>query len=181
MLRRVTIDTASDRSEPHIPEPVGDNLLFKVFASIVMAVVAIIIAGLSGLSFHLWPTGFNDYKLTLTPEVLQGLRNLQSERKFGPDNVTFYPGAVNEVERLRAQDAVDSTIRKLIAELPAHPQRSTVLKAMKASLADFDTTESEERDQILVYLTKVMQICGVDSSAELFNVWRYGFPYGWFF
>jgi hypothetical protein len=48
-------------------------------------------------------------------------------------------------------------------------------------LAKFDTPESEERDQVLAYLTKVMEICGVRGSAELFNVWRYGFPYGWFF
>jgi hypothetical protein len=156
-------------------------LLSKVFASLVIAFVVILVAGLSGLSFYVWPTGFNDYKLSVTPEVLQRLRNLQSERKFGPDRATFYPGAVNEDERRRAQEAVDSTIQSLIAELPKYPQRSTVLKAMKATLANFDTPESEERDQTLVYLTKVMQICGVDSSAELFNVWRYGFPYGWFF
>jgi hypothetical protein len=51
---------------------------------------------------------------------------------------------------------------------------------MKATLADVDTSESEERDQILAYLDKVMTICGVESSDQLFNVWRYGFPYGWF-
>lgn len=156
-------------------------MLSKVLVSIVIAFVLILIAGLSGLSFYVWPTGFNDYKLTVTSEVLQRLRNLQTERKFGPDNVTFYPGAVNEGDRLRAQEAVDSTIRFLIAELPEQPHRSTVLRAMKTTLANFDTAESEERDQVLVYLTKVMQICGVHSSAELFNVWRYGFPYGWFF
>ena len=50
---------------------------------------------------------------------------------------------------------------------------------MKTTLANVDTSESEERDQVLVYLSKVMEICGVESSAELFNVWRYGFPYGW--
>ena len=156
-------------------------MLFKAFASIVVVFVLILIAGLSGLSFRVWPTGFNDYKLTVTPEVLQRLRSLQSERKFGPDSATFYPGAINEIERLRAQEAVDSTIRALIAELPKHPHRSTVLRAMKATLANYDTPESEERDQLLTYLTKVMEICGVGSSAELFNVWRYGFPYGWFF
>lgn len=156
-------------------------MLFKAFASIVIVFVLILIAGLSGLSFRVWPTGFNDYKLTMTPEVLQRLRSLQSERKFGPDSTTFYPGAINESERRRAQEAVDSTIRRLIAELPQHPQRSTVLRAMKATLAKYDTAESEERDQVLAYLTKVMEICGVGSSAELFNVWRYGFPYGWFF
>jgi membrane glycosyltransferase len=156
-------------------------LLFKSLASIVIVFVLILIAGLSGLTFRVWPTGFNDYKLTVTPEVLQRLHSLQSERKFGPDSVTFYPGAVNERERLRAQEAVDSTIQVLITELPEHPQRSTVLRAMKAALAKFDTPESEERDQVLAYLTKVMEICSVHSSAELFNVWRYGFPYGWFF
>jgi hypothetical protein len=106
---------------------------------------------------------------------------LQSERKFGADSVNFYPGAMNEIDRLKAQQTVDSTIHALIAELPKHPQRSTVLRAMKTTLAKFDTSESEERDQVLAYLTKVMKICGVHSSAELFNVWRYGFPYGWFF
>jgi hypothetical protein len=156
-------------------------LLFKAFAGIVIVFVLILIAGLSGFSFQVWPTGFNDYKLTVTPEVLQHLRSLQSERKFGPDSVTFYPGAVTESERVKAQEAVDSTIQVLIAELPQHPQRSTVLRAMKATLANFDTSESEERDQVLAYLTRVMEICDVDSSAELFNVWRYGFPYGWFF
>lgn len=156
-------------------------MLFKALASIVTVFVLILIAGLSGLSFRVWPTGFNDYKLTVTPEVLQRLRSLQSERKFGPDSATFYPGAVNESERLRAQEAVDSTIQVLIAELPAHPQRSTVLRAMKVALAKFEPPESEERDQVLAYLAKVMEICGVHSSAELFNVWRYGFPYGWFF
>lgn len=156
-------------------------MLFKALACIVIVFVLILIAGLSGLSFRVWPTGLNDYALTVTPEVLQRLHSLQSERKFGPDSVTFYPGAVNEGERLRAQETVDSAIQMLITELPEHPQRSTVLRAMKATLAKFDTPESEERDQVLAYLTKVMEICGVHSSAELFNVWRYGFPYGWFF
>lgn len=156
-------------------------MLAKALASILIVFVLTLIAGLSGLSFRAWPTGFNDYKLTVTPAVLQRLRSLQSERKFVPDRVTFYPGAVNESERLKAQKAVDSTIQALITQLPEHPQRSTVLRAMKATLANFDTPESEERDQVLVYLTRVMEVCGVDSSAELFNVWRYGFPYGWFF
>jgi len=156
-------------------------MFFKLIGGIVVVFVAIIVAGVSGLSFHVWPTGFNDCKLSVTPEVIQRLRDLQSERKFGLDTTTFYPGARNESERSRAQEAVDSTIRLLLAELPARPQRSTLLRAMKTTLSKFDLQESEERDQVLVYLTKIMQICGVDSSAELFNVWRYGFPYGWFF
>lgn len=156
-------------------------MFLKILASIAIALAVIVISALSGLSFYVWPTSFNDYRLAVTPDVILRLRTLQSERKFGPDDITFYPGAVDEGKRLMAQAAVDSTIQSLIAELPTRPQRSTILRTMKATLANFDTSESEERDQVLVYLTKVMQICGVESSAELFNVWRYGFPYGWFF
>lgn len=156
-------------------------MLIKILSSIVIVGAVAVFAGLSGLSFYVWPTGFNDYRLNVTRVVVQRLRDLEAERKFGPDPVTFYPGAMDEDQRRTAQAAVDSTIRFLIAELPRHPQRSTVLKAMKITLATVDTAESEERDQILRYLGKVMDICGVESSAELFNVWRYGFPYGWFF
>ncbi|SFL58427.1 DUF4844 domain-containing protein [Rugamonas rubra] len=154
-------------------------MFLKILASIAIVFAVIVFAGLSGLSFYVWPTGFNDHKLSVTPDVIQRLRTLQSEHKFGPDGLTFYPGAVNERQRLMAQAAVDSTIQSLIAELPKRPQRSTVLRTMKTTLANFNTTESEERDQVLEYLSKVMEICGVESSAELFNVWRYGFPYGW--
>lgn len=83
-------------------------MLTRLLASIVIAFAAILFAGLSSLSFHIWPTGFNDYKLSVTPAVLQRLRSLQAERKFGPDKATFYPGARNERDRLSAQKAVDS-------------------------------------------------------------------------
>jgi hypothetical protein len=54
-----------------------------------------------------------------------------------------------------------------------------VLREFKTALASVDSGESEERDQLLMYLTKIMQIVGIDNSGELLNVWRYGFPYGW--
>jgi hypothetical protein len=155
-------------------------MFIKILASAVAFVVAVIVAGTSGLSFYVWPTGFNDQQLAITPAVIDRLRSLQSEHKFGPDAAAFYPGAASEAQRAVAQASVDATIQTLIAELPARPQRSTVLRAMKVTLADVDTSESEERDQILLYLDKVMAICGVESSDQLFNVWRYGFPYGWF-
>lgn len=156
-------------------------MFIRILGSVAVFVVAIVVAGISGLTFLVWPTGFHDQKLTITPAVIQRLRALQSENKFGPDIATFYAGAPSETQRALAQASVDSTIELLITELPVRPTRSTVLRAMKGTLADFDTSESEERDQILSYFTKVLNICGVESSSELFNVWRYGFPYGWFF
>lgn len=156
-------------------------MIIKVFASAILLAATIVIAAIYGLTFYVWPTGFHDEKLSVTPEVMQRLRSLQSEHKFGPDASTLYPGAATEAQRAVAQASVDSAIQALITELPKRPRRSTVLRTMKFTLADFNTSESEERDQILVYLTKVMHMCGVESSFELFNVWRYGFPYGWFF
>ena len=156
-------------------------MFIRILGGVAVFVVAVIVAGLSGLTFIVWPTGFHDQKLTITPAVMQRLRGLQSEDKFGPDIATFYPGAPSEKQRAVAQASVDSAIQSLITELPARPQRSTVLRAMKGTLANFDTSESEERNQVLLYLTKMMDICGVENSGELFNVWRYGFPYGWFF
>ncbi|SHM64365.1 protein of unknown function [Duganella sacchari] len=149
-------------------------------AAVAAFIAAVVFAGCTGLIFYVWPTGLIDHKLAITPEVIQRLRDLQSERKFEPDPMTFYPGARNETERAAAQAAVDATIASLITQLPAHPRRSTVLGTMKVALANFDTVESEERDRLLGYFTQIMEICGVQSSAELFNVWRYGFPYGWF-
>ena len=154
-------------------------MLVKGIAGVAVLLVAIFVSGLTGLSFRLWPTGIADHRLEVTPDVVQRLRDLQAERKFGPDMTTFYPGAPDESRRHMAQAAVDSTIETLIVTLPQRPRRSTVLKIMKATLAGFDMPESEERDQLLVYLTRVMAICGVEDSSELFNVWRYGFPYNW--
>jgi len=156
-------------------------LFLKIFVAAILLGITIVFAGVNGITFYVWPTGFNDEKLAVTPEVILRLRTLQLEHKFAPDVSTFYPGAPNESQRSAAQAAVDSAIQSLIDELPKRPQRSTVLRVLKVSLATFDTSESEERDQFLVYLTKVMHICGVKSSSELFNVWRHGFPYGWFF
>lgn len=158
----------------------GMPLFIKILASVILFFVAIVVAGTSGLAFYVWPTGIQDKELTVTPEVIQRLRNLQREHKFGPDSRTYYPGAMSEELRVAAQASVDSTIQSLITELPKRSRRSTVLRTLKVALAEFPVSESEERDQMISYLQKVMGICGVESSSELFNVWRYGFPYGWF-
>ncbi|WP_199240568.1 DUF4844 domain-containing protein [Duganella dendranthematis] len=88
-----------------------------------------------------------------------------------PECRDVYPGALNESQAATAQASVDATIQSLITELPKRPQRSTVLGTMKIALANFDISESEERDQILSYLGRVMDVCGVHSSGELFNDW----------
>ncbi len=154
-------------------------MIFRILAGIAAALALIIFAGVSGLSFQLWPTGVGDQTLRITPQLIAQLHTLKSENKFYPDPGSFYPGAPDEVRRAAAQTAVDGAIQSLLTELPRKPQRSTMLGIFKHTLANLTPMQSEERDQILVYLTRAMDICGVENSGELFNVWRYGFPYGW--
>jgi hypothetical protein len=151
----------------------------KLLAAIVLCIAVFIGAGVSGLSFYLWPTWLGDHPLNVTPAMLRQLTDLKREHKFGPDPARFYPGATDEVQRAAAQLAADQAIQALIDDLPKRPRRAVVLANFKQTLASFVTVESEERDELLHYLGRAMAICGVESSAELFNVWRYGFPYGW--
>jgi hypothetical protein len=153
----------------------------KIIAAFVGALVLVISAGVSGLSFYLWPTSVGDEALVVTPEAIRALTSLRAEKKFVMDKSNFYFGAPNEVMRVAAQGSVDGLLDSLLVELPKNPKRSVVLAEFKSAMKSFSISDSEERDQFLVYLQHIMKTLGVKSSGELLNVWRYGFPYGWFF
>lgn len=141
--------------------------------------IAFFVAGVTGALFYLWPTSFNDQPIEMTATKVNELRALLGEKKFFEDRSIPYPGAMTEASRAAAQAAVDTLLSRLLVELPAAPRRAVLLREFKRTLKSFDTIESEERDRLLVYLRQIMNILGVKSSAELLNVWRYGFPYGW--
>lgn len=155
------------------------SLLIKTIAACVVLASLVVASGISGLLFFIWPTGLADHAIVVTPAMLAELGKLKAERKFMEDQWHLYPGAPNERLRAEAQAEVDAVIGTLIAELPAKPRRSFVLKTFKSALAQLTIAESEERDRFLSYLQRVMSITGVADSGELLNVWRYGFPYGW--
>lgn len=154
------------------------SLVFKLLLAVVIFFTLTFVSGVTGFLFAIWPTSIGDKALNITPSTLSVLRNLQSERKFVEDLPNHYPGAPDEVIRTVAQSAVDSLLEDLIRELPSKPQRSFVLKRIKATLSTFELTDSEERDQLLSYCERILATVGIESSSELFNVWRYGFPYG---
>lgn len=156
------------------------GVIAKLVGAFIALLLLVFAASLSGLTFVVWPTSLNDSELKVGPDVIARLAALQRERKFDADPATFYPGARDEATRAGAQAMVDGVIASLIATLPTAPKRSTVLRTFKVALSTFKATDSEERDQCLVYLERIMTIVGVESSGELLNVWRYGVPYGWF-
>jgi hypothetical protein len=55
-----------------------------------------------------------------------------------------------------------------------------VLSAFKATLSKASHFDSEEQDRLASYLEETLNILDIDSSNELIDVWRYGFPYGWY-
>jgi 16S rRNA C1402 (ribose-2'-O) methylase RsmI len=59
-------------------------VFIKVLAGAAAIVTAIVIAGVSGLLFYVWPTGFHDQQLAITPEVLQRLRSLNQSINSAP-------------------------------------------------------------------------------------------------
>ena len=141
--------------------------------------LGVVLAGVTGFLFRVWPTSMPDSDLVVTPEVIRNLKSLRAEPKFGPDPKRFYPGATNEATRKGAEQCVNIVIDYLIVELQKTPKKSFVLAAFKHFLPAFEHFDSEEMDETLHYLGQTMRILGIDGSNELLNVWRYGFPYGW--
>ena len=138
-----------------------------------------LLAGVTGLLFRLWPTSFPDSALEVTPQVIESLKALRAERKFEPDPQRFYPGATNEATRRLAEESVNLALDSLVVGLADTPKKSFVLATFKRALPGFERFDSEEMDETLHYFSEALRIVGMRGSNELFNVWRYGFPYGW--
>jgi hypothetical protein len=92
----------------------------------------------------------------------------------------FYFSTGDEAVRVEAEMQVNLAIQEIVKVIQNNPKKSAVLFSIKNSLSRFDKFDSEEKDRALFYFEKVFDILEIESSNELFNVWRYGFPYGWF-
>jgi hypothetical protein len=156
---------------------------FRVLPKLLMAVLvtgAVVFgAGLSGALFSVWPVFWPDQSLVVTSEEIAELQSLREERKFVPDPRIPYPGTISPERRLAFELLVNGLIDTLIRDLPAHPTKSVVLSRMKVVLASYPAIDSEDRDRLLRYFEQILGILKIENSNELFNVWRYGLPFGW--
>jgi hypothetical protein len=152
----------------------------KVLAIVVTLVGAVFVAGLTGVLFAVWPTSWPDQQLPVTDSEIAALQRLRAEHKFYPDAKLFYPGAIDEATRARCDALVNDLLSQLIASVKTTPRKSRVLSALKATLSNASRLDSEEQDRLGSYVEEILRILDIDSSNELINVWRYGFPYGWF-
>jgi Domain of unknown function (DUF4844) len=156
------------------------KLFLKSVVSILIVVVLLVGLGITGAYFYIWPTNFNDQSLNVTEITQRELTSLIEEKKFYPEPSAFYFGAPNENIRSKAEIKVNSALNEIFEVVKVNPKKSAVLSSIKSSLKNFKDFDSEENERALYYFEKSLEILSIENSNELFNVWRYGFPYGWF-
>jgi hypothetical protein len=113
--------------------------------------------------------------LAITGSTLVELRAFRAEPKFQEDAAVVYPGAPDEIIRVRCESTLNGLVDRLIAGLPQNPTKAYVLGEFRATLEHFAAEDSEERDRVALYLERVMDIVGIQTSDGLLNQWRYGF------
>ena len=111
-------------------------------------------------------------ELKVTPKLLSDLRVFRLEPKFADGGIYQAP---SEAVRITAAAHLNELLDRLVAAIAAHPTKAFVLSEFRRTLTKFDSADSEERDQLLAYLERIMDIVGMESSDGLLNNWRYGF------
>lgn len=112
-----------------------------------------------------------DNRLVLTEAAFGELGRFLKEPKFL--EVDFYPGAPEDV-RDEVELHLNNLIVRLINGLGSTPTKEFVLAEIRGTLEAFDKQESEEQDQLVVYLSRLLDILGVTSTDGLIGTWRYG-------
>lgn len=156
------------------------NILKALLALVLIIPVILFAMGVGGHLFYVWPTDLDDKDLIVTDAMLAKLDTVKHEKKFVQDLSIPYPGAPNEGIRLSAEYTINEMISDISRSIQTRPKKSTVLRSFKKYLVVLKESDSEERDRALVYVEQIMDICQIDNSNELLNVWRYGIPYGFF-
>ena len=149
----------------------------RYMLAVFVALSALAAAWLTGVLFHLWPTCANDHELVLRPQTFARLAQLRREPKFMADRQTLYPGAPNEIVRIRAQREVDALIASVEKSICSEPRRSAMMAALKRELPRLDALGPHEKDEALHYVESMAATVGVAGTGELLNVWRYGVPF----
>src|SRR4051812_11792930 len=103
-----------------------------------------------------------DQALNITREVLAELASLRAEAKLHAHD--FYPGAMNEPDRLEAEETVNKMLDRIVVGLPAKPRKAVVLAEFQTMLDDYQSPETEEREEICRYCERVMSVLGIERS-----------------
>jgi len=108
-------------------------------------------------------------------EIKEALRELKSQKKFLENLTLFYPGAPNELIRIKAENIINSALVKLIESPTDSFTENEFWLTLKTAAKQLAKMDSEEMDRGLSYMEEIMDIYKIESSDGRLNEWRYGF------
>jgi hypothetical protein len=111
--------------------------------------------------------------LDITPAVLAALVAFRRQPKFEPTDL--YAGFQPPSDRAEAEAALNGLIDTLVANLPKTPTKQFVLAEFAKLLPTFEDDDTEDREQLCMYLKRIKEIVGIKSLDGLLNRWLYGF------
>ena len=115
-----------------------------------------------------------EHQLPNGQKIITQLNSLKVKKKFNEELTLFYPGAPDEITRVKAESAINNAIEQLISlsnEKITEQQFWSVLESTARQLSDMD---SEEIDRGFKYFEEIMDIYNIESSDGRLNEWRYG-------
>jgi hypothetical protein len=115
-----------------------------------------------------------DQKLEISQHTVAKLSELRDRAKYVDTPGTMYNGMRPESLRSLAQEQLNRLIDRLRDGLPSKPSKKFALAEFAKTMAEFEATDTEDREQLLRYLEELMDILGIASSDGLLNRWMYG-------
>jgi hypothetical protein len=116
----------------------------------------------------------SDQKLDVSQYTIEKLLELRSKPKYVDMPGTIYNGMRPESSRLLAQEQLNCLIDRLRAGLPSKPSKKFALTQFAKTMAEFEAADTEDREQLLRYLSEIMDILGIANSDGQLSRWMYG-------
>jgi hypothetical protein len=116
----------------------------------------------------------SDQKIEVSQRTIEKLSELRSKPKYVDMPGTIYNGMRPESSRLLAQEQLNCLLDRLREGLPAKPSKKFALTEFAKTMAEFEATDTEDREQLLRYLVEIMDILGIANSDGQLSRWTYG-------
>ena len=116
-----------------------------------------------------------DEKLNLPVDAMARLEALKNAPKFLPEADGLYTGVHDASERLAAETVINAVIERVEKLLSGAGTKKAVLNEFSLGLSQITLSDTEDREQAALYMERIMDCVGMESSDGLLNTWMYGF------
>jgi hypothetical protein len=115
-----------------------------------------------------------DQRLAVSAAELSKLAEMRKQPKYMAEPGTIYNGLRPEIARQKAEAQFNDLLDRLCTGLADTPTKQFVLSEFARTLAEFEPIDTEDRECLLRYLERIMDILQIESSDGLLNRWLYG-------